>query len=139
MCLVHDTGTGKVTGIGLQRFNAVKPILEAELPSLKQLGAFNIDALASMGGSDHQSFDDVGVPGFCFQQDMSKYFLTHHSTSDTFDAAEEPNLIQGAQDMALIGMRVANLPTLLPRDREKAPERERPKAAVKTAERSAGN
>jgi hypothetical protein len=122
MCLVHDTGTGKVIGMGLQNRSVIKPILEAELGSLKELGDFDIN-LKAMGGSDHQSFDNAGVPGFAFQQDMSTYLLTHHSISDTFDAANEADLIQGAQEMAIIGMRVANLPEMLPREKDPTPER----------------
>ena len=43
--------------------------------------------------------------------------FTHHSQSDTLDKAKEADLIQGAQVMAVTGLRVANLPSLLPRDR----------------------
>jgi hypothetical protein len=50
---------------------------------------------------------------------MDEYRLTHHTPSDTFDKAKEPNLVQGAQVMAVTAMRVANLPDLLPRDRPK--------------------
>jgi acetylornithine deacetylase/succinyl-diaminopimelate desuccinylase-like protein len=114
LCLVHDTGTGKVVGIGTQGREPVKPILEAELTSLKELGLKEIN-LRSMGGSDHQSFEAAGVPGFAVQQDMSEYRLTHHSQSDTLDKAKEADLIQGAQVMAVTALRVANLPDLLPR------------------------
>ena len=70
-----------------------------------------------MGGTDHMSFEQAGVPGFAVQQDMGEYRFTHHSQSDTLDKAREPDLIQGAQVMAVIAMRVANLPALLPRDK----------------------
>src|SRR5262249_56745859 len=96
MCLVHDTGTGKVTGIGVQGRASVKPILEAELTSLRDLGVQEI-SMRGMGGSDHVSFEQAGVPGFAVQQDMSEYFLTHHSQSDTLDKAREVDLVQGAQ------------------------------------------
>ena len=43
MVLVHDTGTGRVVGIGLQGRAAIKPILEKELVSLKELGVADID------------------------------------------------------------------------------------------------
>jgi carboxypeptidase Q len=119
-CLVHDTGTGKVVGLGLQGRAVLKDVLQKEV---KELGDFDVN-LRGMGGSDHASFEEVGVPGFAFQQDMSTYNMTHHSISDTFDAANEKDLIQGAQAMALIGMRVANMPLLLQRDKEKAAERE---------------
>jgi hypothetical protein len=114
--LIHDTGTGRVIGWGLQGRAAVKPLLEAELVSLKEVG-FQELSLRGMGGSDHMAFEQAGVPGFAVQQDMTEYRLTHHSQSDTFDKAREADLIQGAQVMAVTAMRLANLPTLLPRDR----------------------
>jgi Zn-dependent M28 family amino/carboxypeptidase len=70
-----------------------------------------------MGGSDHMSFEQAGVPGFAFQQDPAEYRLTHHSQSDTLDKAREDELVQGAEVMAVIGLRVANLPKMLPRDK----------------------
>jgi hypothetical protein len=121
MCLVHDTGTGKVVGLGLQGREAVKPILEGELASLKDLGLKDIN-LRGMRGSDHDSFEQAGVPGFAVQQDMSEYRFTHHSQSDTLDKAHEADLVQGAQVMAVTALRVANLPNLLPREK---PPRER--------------
>jgi carboxypeptidase Q len=117
VALVHDTGTGKVLGFGLQGREAIKPIMDKELVSLKNVGGFNGCTLRSMGGTDHLSFEQVGVPGFACDQDMDEYRLTHHTQADTFDKAKEPNLIQGAQVMAVTAMRVANLPDLLPRDK----------------------
>jgi hypothetical protein len=114
MALVHDTGTGKVTAIGTQGLENCKPVLEKELACLKKLGV-EINS-RGVGGSDHQSFDAVGVPGFAFQQNPAEYRLTHHSQSDTFDKARPDDLKQGAEVMAIAAMRVANLPKLLPRD-----------------------
>jgi hypothetical protein len=125
MCLVHDTGTGKVTGIGLQGREVLKPILEPELEALKEIGFKEVNT-RRMGGSDHGSFEQAGVPGFAVQQDMSEYRFTHHSQSDTLDKAKEADLIQGAQVMAVTALRVANLPNLLPRDRPAGQERRGP-------------
>jgi carboxypeptidase Q len=129
VALVHDTGTGKVQGFGLQGREAIKPIMDRELVSLKNIG-FNGVSLRGMGGTDHLSFEAVGVPGFACDQDMDEYRLTHHTPSDTFDKAKEPNLIQGAQVMAITALRVANLPELLPRDKPMQPKggRRRPDA-----------
>jgi carboxypeptidase Q len=119
MALVHDTGTAIVDGIYLQGREVLKPILEKELETLKEVGLKNFN-VRSMNGTDHASFDRAGVPGFACQQDMTDYRLTHHTQTDTLDKANEANLVQGAQVMAVAAMRVANLPTLLPREK-KAP------------------
>jgi Zn-dependent M28 family amino/carboxypeptidase len=116
LAVVHDTGTGKVVGIGTQRREPLKAIFEREFVSVKPLGVKEINT-RGMGGSDHQSFDGAGVPGIMFQQDPAEYRFTHHSQSDTLDKAREPDLIQGAQVMAIVAMRIANLDSLLPRDR----------------------
>ncbi|HET6575854.1 MAG TPA: M28 family peptidase [Fimbriiglobus sp.] len=119
LALVHDTGTGRVKGFALMGREAVRAVLEPELASLAEVG-FEGLSLRFFGGSDHQSFEGSGVPGFACIQEPDEYRLTHHTQTDTFDKAKEPNLIQGAQVMAVTALRVANLPELLPRDR---PER----------------
>jgi hypothetical protein len=115
--VVHDTGTGKIVGLSLMGRELLKPLMEAELASLKELGVADIKA-DPMFGSDHQSFEGAGVPGFMFRQDPAEYRLTHHSQSDTFDKAREPDLIQGAQSMAVIAMRLANREEMLPRTKK---------------------
>jgi len=116
VALVHDTGTGKVLGFGLQGREAVKPIMDRELASLTALGFTGV-TLKGSGGTDHLSFEEAGVPGFACNQDIDEYRLTHHTPSDTFDKAKGPNLIQGAQVLAVTAVRVANLPELLPREK----------------------
>jgi hypothetical protein len=125
--IVHDTGTGRVKGISLMGREVLKPILEEELAALKELGVTEITT-QPMGGSDHQSFEGAGVPGFMFRQDPAEYRLTHHSQSDTLDKAREPDLVQGAQVMAVAAMRLANRAEMLPRDKPERPRREGAKA-----------
>jgi hypothetical protein len=126
-CLVHDTGTGRVYGLGWTARPALKPILEAELGSLKELGV--VDLLArGMGGSDHASFDRAGVPGCIFRQEIAGYRFAHHSNADTITLARAPDLLQGAQVMAVTAMRLANLDQLLPREKAAAKDKAREKA-----------
>jgi hypothetical protein len=113
--LVHDTGTGKVMGIALHNRKACMEVLEPELASLASIEGWKGLDLGNLGGTDHLSFIPEGVPGFACRQDMEGYRLTHHSQSDTFDKAKEPNLLQGAEIMAITAMRIANLPEMLPR------------------------
>ena len=119
--LVHDTGTGPVLGFGLQGREAVRKVLEPELDGLKVLPGWKGLDLGSLNGTDHQSFEAAGVPGFACRQEMGEYRLTHHTQTDTFDKANEPNLIQGAGVIAVTALRVANLPELLPRDKPTPP------------------
>ncbi len=119
--LVHDTGTGPVLGFGMQGREAVRKVLEPELDGLKSQPGWRGLDLGSLNGTDHQSFEAAGVPGFACRQDMGEYRLTHHTQSDTFDKASEPNLVQGAGVIAVTALRIANLPELLPRDKPTPP------------------
>ncbi|HVL16251.1 MAG TPA: M20/M25/M40 family metallo-hydrolase [Gemmata sp.] len=113
--LVHDTGTGKVLGFGMQGRQSCMDVLAPQLESLKQVDGWTGLNIRNMGGTDHLPFNSAGVPGFACLQDMDEYRLTHHTQSDTFDKAKEPNLRQGVQVMAVTATRIANLPELLPR------------------------
>src|SRR6185436_642346 len=57
-----DNGTGKIRGIYTQENAAVVPIFEAWLAPLKDLGATTVTT-RNTGGTDHLSFDEVGIPG----------------------------------------------------------------------------
>jgi Zn-dependent M28 family amino/carboxypeptidase len=127
VALIHDTGTGKVTGFATHSHAKAKEILDPELTSLTSMKDWAGLDLGFLGGSDHQSFQPAGVPGFACRQDIDEYRLTHHTQTDTFDHAKGANLIQGAQVMAVTAMRAANLPDLLPRTTRITPKKEEPK------------
>jgi Zn-dependent M28 family amino/carboxypeptidase len=116
-CLVHDTGTGKVTSLGWIGRPALKPLLEKELAVLKELGVAELHA-RGYGGSDHMSFDQAGVPGCAFNQETAGYRFAHHSQADTLGMARPADLVQGAQVMAVAALRLANLEQMLPRTKE---------------------
>ena len=122
VALVHDTGTGKVLGFGLQGRAVVKPVLEPELESLKAFEGWAGLDLGRQGGTDHLPFETAGVPGFACRQDADEYRLTHHTQTDTFDHAKGANLVQGAQVMAVTAVRIANMPDLLPRKKVESKE-----------------
>src|SRR5205085_9636919 len=125
--LIHDTGTGKVTGFATHAHSKAKELLDPELESLKEMSGWQGLDLGFLGGSDHQSFQPAGVAGFAARQEIDEYRFTHHTQTDTFDHAKAPNLIQGAQVIAVTAMRVANLPDLLPRTRVVTPKKDPPK------------
>jgi Zn-dependent M28 family amino/carboxypeptidase len=111
---VNDTGTGRVTGIGLHGNPQLRPIFETEWPILKELGVTGYNTFL-MGGTDHASFAPTGVPSCWFSQASGDYGLMHHSQSDTFDKALPDDLKQCASVMAICAYNTAQLPTLLPR------------------------
>jgi hypothetical protein len=115
-CIIHDTGTGKVTGLGWANRPELKPLIESELAVLKELGVEQLVG-RSYPGSDHNSFESAGVPSCMFNQEIAGYRIAHHTSADTLDMAHEPDLIQGAQVMAVTALRLANREDLLPRKR----------------------
>ena len=112
--LVHDTGTGRALTLGLHDNYQDREIVDQVLAPLKELKLLEPTMRRSFG-TDHASFDDVGVPGFFVVQDGAEYNQTHHSQSDTFDKVWKDELNQGAQVLAAWAYNTAQLPTLLPR------------------------
>ena len=96
----YDNGTGKIRGIYLQGNDAARPIFESWLKPFHDLGATTV-TLRNTGGTDHQSFDAVGLPGFQFIQDKIEYSTrTHHTNMDVYDHTVKGDLMQSAVIMA---------------------------------------
>ncbi len=112
--LVHDTGTGKVLTLGLHDNYQDREIVDQVLAPLAELKLLEPSMQRSFG-TDHSSFDDVGVPGFWCVQNGAEYSKTHHSQSDTFDKVWKDDLNQGAQVLAAWAYNTAQLPAMLPR------------------------
>ena len=73
-------------------------------------------SLANTGGTDHLSFDSIGLPGFQFIQDTIDYDTrTHHSTQDTFERIQPDDMKQAAAIMAAFVYQTAMLDAKLPR------------------------
>ena len=114
-----DNGTGRIRGIYLQENAGVKPVFEAWMESVKDLGATRL-TMRNTGGTDHQSFDGVGLPGFQFIQDPIEYmdgtfFGTHHTDMDTYDRLQREDLMQAAVVIATFAYNAAMRDELLPR------------------------
>ncbi len=89
-----DNGTGKIRGVHLQENEAVAPIFEAWMKPFRDLG-MNTLTMRNTGGTDHLSFDAVGIPGFQFIQDPIEYETrTHHSNMDVYDRLQPDDLKQ---------------------------------------------
>jgi carboxypeptidase Q len=67
-------------------------------------------------GTDHLSFDAVGLPGFQFVQDPLEYSSrTHHTNLDVYERAVPEDLIQNAITIATFAYHAANRDQALPR------------------------
>jgi carboxypeptidase Q len=110
-----DNGTGKIRGIYLQENEAVWPIFEAWMRPFKDLDMTTI-TMRNTGGTDHQSFDAVGIPGFQFIQDPVEYeSRTHHSNMDVYDRLQPEDLKQMAVIVASFVYNTAMRDQMLPR------------------------
>lgn len=110
-----DNGSGKIRGVYLEGNDAMRPIFEQWLAPFRDEGVTTI-SIRDTGGTDHLSFDDVGLPGFQFIQDPLAYdTVTHHSNMDTIDHVEAPDLMQAAAVIAAVVYDAANRPEMLPR------------------------
>jgi hypothetical protein len=110
-----DNGTGKIRGIYLQENEAVLPIFEAWMRPFKDLDMTTI-TMRNTGGTDHQSFDAVGIPGFQFIQDPVEYETrTHHSNMDVYDRLQSEDLKQMAVIVASFVYNTAMRDQMLPR------------------------
>jgi carboxypeptidase Q len=111
----HDNGSGKIRGVYLQGNDAMRPVFEAWLAPFRDLGVTTI-TIRNTGGTDHQSFDQVGLPGFQFIQDELEYErITHHSNMDLYDHAVPADLMQASAVIASVVYHAANRASLLPR------------------------
>ena len=110
-----DNGGGKLRGVYLQENQAVAPIFDAWMGPFKDLG-MNTLTMRNTGGTDHQSFDAVGIPGFQFIQDPLDYETrTHHSNMDVYDRLQADDLKQAAVIVASFAYEAAMRDQILPR------------------------
>ena len=110
-----DNGTGKIRGVYLQGNSAVAPIFKAWLTPFADMGATTL-TLSNTGGTDHLSFDRIGLPGFQFIQDEIEYDArTHHSNQDVFDRIQADDMKQAATIMAAFVYQTAMMDGKIPR------------------------
>jgi carboxypeptidase Q len=129
-----DNGTGKIRGIYLQGNEEVRTIFRAWFTPFREMIGLGRAAetkagppnprdlpvatisIANTGGTDHQSFDGVGLPGFQFIQDQIEYETrTHHSNMDVYDRIQEDDMKQAATIMAAFVYNTAMRDKKLPR------------------------
>jgi hypothetical protein len=117
-----DNGTGRIRGIYTQGNAAVDTIFAQWMAPLRDLGVTTITN-RNTGGTDHLSFDDVGIPGFQFIQDPMDYETrTHHSNMDTYERLQAADLKQIAVVEAIFVYNAAMREQMIPRKPLPRPE-----------------
>jgi len=110
-----DNGSGKLRGIYAEGNAAAEPLLKEWLAPFASMGAGSVIA-APTGGTDHEFFQAVAVPGFQFIQDQLDYgSRVHHSSIDTLDHLRADDLRQAAVVLAGVLLEAANSDKELPR------------------------
>ncbi len=116
-----DNGTGRIQGVYLQGNEMIRPVFEQWFAALKDLTPGTI-TIRNTGGTDHQSYDAVGLPGFQFIQDPMDYDTrTHHSNMDVYDRIQAADMEQMAVIEAVFAYNAATRPDKLPRKDLPAP------------------
>ena len=110
-----DNGTGAIRGVYLQSNEAVGPIFQSWMEPFRNLGMTTL-AIRNTGGTDHLSFDAVGLPGFQFIQDPIEYDArTHHSNEDVYERIQADDMMRNAVIVAAFAYQAANREERLPR------------------------
>ncbi|MDE1178705.1 MAG: M20/M25/M40 family metallo-hydrolase [Edaphobacter sp.] len=124
-----DNGTGRIRGVYTQENYAIAPIFAQWLAPLKDLGATTI-SYRNTGGTDHLSYDAVGLPGFQYIQDPMDYETrTHHSDMDTFDRLHATDLEQAAVIEAIFLYNTSEREAMMPRKPFPHPELDKQRSA----------
>jgi hypothetical protein len=116
-----DNGTGAIRGVYLQGNDAVAPIFREWIEPFRSLGMSYL-TIRNTGGTDHQSFDRVGLPGFQFIQDEVEYgTMTHHTNLDSYERLQPNDMMKNATIAAAFAYLAANRDEKLPRKPLPAP------------------
>lgn len=90
-----DNGSGKYRGIYTQENDMVRPVFEEWLKPFADMGATTVTARTT-GGTDHLSFDAIGLPAYQFIQDEIEYGRGYHTVMDTYERLVMDDLRQNA-------------------------------------------
>ncbi len=111
-----DYGAGKYRGIYLQGNEDALPAFREWLKPFAAQGGGTI-SLRNATGTDHLSFDGIGLPAFQFIQDPLEYATrTHHANMDVYDKVVADDLQFNAIMTAYLAWKAANAKELVPRD-----------------------
>src|SRR5580765_649431 len=109
-----DNGTGAIRGVYLQGNQAVAPIFRDWMEPFHTIGMTTL-TIDNTGGTDHQSFDAVNLPGFQFIQDEIEYnAMTHHTNLDSYERLQPEDMRRNATIAAAFAYMAANRDEKLP-------------------------
>jgi len=113
-----DNGTGRIRGVWDQMNEAAIPVFEQILWPFSDLGVVAVKH-GNTGGTDHLSFDRVGIPGFNFIQDPIEYGTrTHHTFADRYERLVIEDLQQAAVVVAATVYHLAMRDEMMPRKQQ---------------------
>ena len=101
-----DNGSGRFRGIYLEENDLAVPFFEAWKKPIESLG-FKTLTLRKTGGTDHMSFDRLGLPAFQFIQDDLEYDRTYHTVMDTYERLSLEDLTIDATIVAWLAINAA--------------------------------
>jgi carboxypeptidase Q len=117
-----DNGGGKLLGIYAENNAAMVPVFNQWMEPLKDLGVTTV-SMRNSGSTDHESFNEVGIPGFQFIQDPRDYETRSlHSNQDVYERLSPSDLKQAAVVEAIFVYNTAMRDQMLPRKPLPTPE-----------------
>jgi len=120
-----DNGSGKIRGIYLQGNKIAADPFTQWFAVLNDPGTKTV-TIENTGGTDHLSFDAVGIPGFQFIQDPLEYDTrTHHTNMDTYDHLVADDLKEAAVTVAAFIYNTAQRSEKMPRKELPKPGQQR--------------
>jgi carboxypeptidase Q len=113
-----DSGTGRARGAGVFGPPEAATVVREALAPFADLGV--VGAISSksrgLGGSDHTSFNQAGLPGIGVGQDPIEYFgVTWHTNLDTYERIIEDDAKTSATVIAAAVYQLAMRDEMLPR------------------------
>ena len=118
-----DNGGGRLLGIYTENNAAIGQIFEQWIKPLKDIGVTTVSSRKT-GGTDHESFDQAGIPGFQFIQDPRDYETRSvHTNQDVYERLSPSDLKQAAVVEATFVYDTAMREQMLPRKPLPQPEK----------------
>lgn len=101
-----DNGSGKFRGIYLEENDMAFPYFKVWNKALETLD-FGVLSPRKTGGTDHLSFDRIGLPAFQFIQDDLEYGRGYHTPMDTYERLIMADLQYNAAIIACLALSAA--------------------------------